>query len=322
MDSLTQDRCRSGTATFDAPGAPASPSASGANGWQEATATVVSLGSDGSVRLADECRRSTDHRDHLAWLVQTIETEIIPRLMLAHQGGRAHPAAANSALRVPGEDQVDELTQRVLGADALAGAVYVDALRADGMPLDAIYLLLLAPTARRLGTMWESDLCDFTQVTVGLWRLQQVVYELGPLFQSGGDARADETPRALLIAAPGSQHTMGILIVSEFFRRAGWDVAGDPCANAGDLADRVGAEWFDIAGLSIGTEVHLGGVGLAIGALRRASLNPDIGVLVGGPILAQFPDLAARVGADDCAGDAPQAVARAEAFLKSRARHC
>jgi len=47
-------------------------------------------------------------------------------------------------------------------------------------------------------------------------------------------------------------------------------------------------------------------------ALRRASRNREIGVLVGGPLLIEKPELAEIVGADATAADGPQAVLRAE----------
>ena len=79
--------------------------------------------------------------------------------------------------------------------------------------------------------MWDADLCDFTQVTIGLWRLQQLMYELSPAFQDDAQ-RGVQIHRAMLVLVPvpvpvpvpGSQHTLGLLRVAEFFRRAGWGV--------------------------------------------------------------------------------------------------
>ena len=53
-----------------------------------------------------------------------------------------------------------------------------------GASVETLYLDLLAPTARHLGDLWDADVCDFTEVTVGLGRLQQVLHELSPAFQS------------------------------------------------------------------------------------------------------------------------------------------
>ena len=53
------------------------------------------------------------------------------------------------------------------------------------------------------------------------FRLQQLLRELSAAFE------AETLPRlrsAVLVTAPGDQHTFGVFILQEFFRRAGWDV--------------------------------------------------------------------------------------------------
>jgi cytochrome c oxidase cbb3-type subunit 1 len=71
-------------------------------------------------------------------------------------------------------------------------------------------------------------------------------------------------------------------------------------------------------GLSIGADLHLQPVRSVIFALRRASRNPHVGVMVGGPLLVDRPQLVSEVGADFTAADARQAVERADAFVAMR----
>jgi methanogenic corrinoid protein MtbC1 len=108
-------------------------------------------------------------------------------------------------------------------------------------------------------------------------------------------------------------------MVSEFFRRAGWDVWSDPCASEGDLAALVRSEWFDLIGLSVGMDGHVEPLRSVVLRLRRASRNPDVGIMVGGPILVNRPQLVSEVAADFTATDARQAVERADAFVAQRA---
>jgi methanogenic corrinoid protein MtbC1 len=252
-------------------------------------------------------------------LLRTIEAEIIPRLMLAHRTSPFELAACEVASSRIGREEVVEFASLVIAQPAEVAIACVEARRADGVPLEAIYLDLVAPAARHLGELWEADLCDFTQVTLGLWRLQQVMHELSPVFQSETDCEA-RPRRALLVPAPGSQHTLGLFMVSEFFRRAGWDVWGEPTTTMTDMAALARAEWFDLVGLSVGSECLLEDLSSLIGRLREVSLNPSITVMVGGQLFAAHPEWAAAVGADATAGDAPQAVVRAEALLALRAK--
>ncbi len=250
------------------------------------------------------------------WLRRTIETEIIPRLMLAHRPqGIAAPDRGDDDTDVLDRDDVEGFTRMVLNDEVDACAGFVGALRERGIGLEQIYLGLVAPAARRLGAMWEADDCDFAQVTLGLWRLQNLMFELAPQLPAAWAARPESPRRALLAAAPGSQHTLGLLMVSEFFRRAGWDVWSDPCASEGDLTALVRSEWFDMIGLSVGMDGHVEPLRSVILGLRRASRNPAVGVMVGGPILANRPLLVTEVAADFTAADAREAVERADAFV-------
>lgn len=259
--------------------------------------------------------------DRMAWLVRTIEAEIIPRLMLAHSGGMPAVDPDLSANVVPSADDVIELARIVLDQEAAIAVRFIDAFLAEGVALDTVYLDLLAPAARHLGDMWEADLCDFTQVTVGLWRLQQVMYDLSPTFQNDAEYGV-KSRRAMLVPAPGSQHTLGLFMVAEFFRRAGWDVWGEPSAAAAELLEAVRGEWFDVIGISIGAEFQIEGLSSVILGLKRASRNPAVRVMLGGPVAAANPDLHTRLGADATAFDAQQALSVAESLLGTAVRRC
>ncbi len=254
-----------------------------------------------------------DADGHTAWLLQTIEAEIIPRLMLVHQMAHAASPLALVARVVPGPDEVAAFADLVLAHDAAQSAAWVEARRAEGMALDTVYLDLLAPTARLLGDRWLDDQIDFTQVTLGLWRIQQVMYDLSPNFQQR--AAPAHGRRALLVALPGSQHSLGLFMVAEFFRRAGWAVWSEPLAKVDDLLHALQTEWFDLIGFSIGTERQVSELASVILRSRVASRNADVAVLVGGPLVQTSPESVAEVGADGAAIDAPQAVALAEQLV-------
>ncbi len=187
-------------------------------------------------------------------------------------------------------------------------------LRARQVSLASIFLHLLAPAARHLGDLWNEDRVDFTQVTVGLMRLQQVLRAVSPEFQEAAPRRA-RLARVLLVPAPGEQHTFGLVMVAEFFHRAGWLVAGGPESTDIDPVARVRAMPFAMIGISIGSHTRLDSVARLIRAVRRASCNRAIGVLVGGPLLIDHPEIVSQVGADATAADGGQAVAQAEGLL-------
>lgn len=247
-----------------------------------------------------------------ARLVRMIEAEIIPRLVLARRAS-ADPGEGHASATL-GSEQVAEFARLVLTHDAVVALSLVDGLRARGVPVERLYLELLAPAARRLGELWTEDLCDFTEVTVGLGRLQQVMHELSPAFRNEC-AQRDHGRCILLTPVPGEQHTFGLWMVAEFFRRAGWNVWSGPFGSASEMAALVRREWFAVVGFSAACPSRIDALAAAIRTIRRSSRNRAVGVMVGGPLVLAQPDLVPLVGADATAVDARQAILQAQDLL-------
>lgn len=245
-------------------------------------------------------------------LVRTVEAEVLPRLILARRASLAAPPVEPGA-RLSATD-VGELVDLVLIQDAPAACAFVESLRQRQVTLDSVYLNLLTPAARQLGDMWTEDRVDFTQVTVGLMRLQQVLRAISPAFLETAPHNA-RAARVLLVPAPGEQHTFGLVMVAEFFHRAGWAVSGGPDSAGVDPVALVRTLPFAMIGISLGSATRLDSVARQIRAVRRASCNRSIGVMVGGPLLVAHPEIVSMVGADATASDGAQAVAQAEGLL-------
>jgi methanogenic corrinoid protein MtbC1 len=254
----------------------------------------------------------------MAWLVQTIESEIIPRLMAAHQAttqpaGLAPPAHGQAVSQA----EIVEFSELVLQNESAVCQGFIREIQGRGVALQTIYLDLLAPAARRLGELWLADQCHFTDVTIGLWRMQQVMYDLSPVFQ-GQQHQVAGKRRILVTAIPGSQHTLGVLMVVEFFRRAGWNVWSEPGIERAQLIREVGENWFDIVGISVSAEPQLIDLPELIADLRQKSKNPLISVMVGGPLLVAHPEYADQIGADVATVDIHDAISQAERLVATR----
>jgi MerR family transcriptional regulator, light-induced transcriptional regulator len=234
---------------------------------------------------------------------RTIETELVPRMLMAHQTAPAAPLPVTNGTRTLTPDDIPDFLQEVLGTDDAAAAAYVRQLLADGVSVESIYLDLLSPSARELGLRWEDDECSFVDVTVAMGRLQRVLRELSQVFQSEGSEPAKEG-QVLLTCLPGEQHTLGLIMVAEFLIRDGFRVhVGTPWSEA-DLLTMVRTEWFDLIGFSAGCESRLSVLKREIHRIRSNSRNPNVQVLVGGQVFSLDPALVERVGADGWARDA------------------
>jgi methanogenic corrinoid protein MtbC1 len=246
-------------------------------------------------------------------LIQTIEGEVIPRLMLVHRVPYGHSSNGAGAVRVE-PHQVAEFVSVILCEPPESAMSYVSALQDQGVSLESIYLDLLAAAARLLGIRWDTDESDFMQVTLGLRRLQELAHQLSPAFTSEIEP-SELGRRVLLVPVPGDQHTFGSLIVAEFMRRAGWDVWDDPAASRDDIIALVQKESFSVVGLSVSCDARLEGLSSLIRAIRRSSRNKSIGIMVGGRPFVERPEQATLVGADVTASDGKEAVAQAQHLL-------
>lgn len=131
-------------------------------------------------------------------LTRLVEAEIIPRLMLLHRvetPGAARPAPAF----LPTDAHVLRLSELAVYGDADAAPAYVHSLVAQGATPEQVFLDLLAASARYMGQRWEEDRYSFSEVTIGLWRLQRVLHDhaqrapagrawTGPPLPAGGRA--------------------------------------------------------------------------------------------------------------------------------------
>lgn len=246
-----------------------------------------------------------------ALLTQAIEAGVIPHLL------RLNPVQ-DELNSIDATDIAAFASHVILDLPDLARET-VARLQASGISVDAIYLDLFAPCARLLGDRWMEDLCDFSQVTLGVGRMQRILHELS----AGLDpSRMTVLPgrRILLASVPGEQHTFGVSMVAEFFSRAGWQTRCKPRIEADAFADLMKSEWFEIVGLSAGSDVRLHSVASVIRIIRRISRNPAIGILVGGPAFRERPDAVAEVGADATAADGREAVVQAGRLLAHPAR--
>ncbi len=240
-------------------------------------------------------------------LARLIEADIIPRLLASHG------AAAGASPRQLPAGLVPRLARALLDEDIAELVVEVEALHADGHDAQHLMERLIAPAARLLGDWWLADDIDFVDVTMGLWRCQQLVHALSAR-TPGAAAPAAMQRHALILPAPGEQHVLGAMIVEDAFRRAGWATQSGAALDEDALVTLVAARAFDLVGLSAGSQRVLAGLPRTIATLRRAAGRPIL-VLVGGPAVGDDADLGRRLGADAVAGDAAQAVALAEHHL-------
>jgi len=246
-------------------------------------------------------------------VVRTIRTRIIPKIVLALRSTPKTPDPAKHE----SPDAIAQFAALVLGDKDVAAFAFVQEMIAKGTSVESVFLDLLAPTAQHLGELWESDATDFASVTLGVGRLQMIMRQLGEVFfeqrspPDGGES-------ALLTTIPGEQHSFGLSMVAEFFRRAGWNLCTGPFSSHQELTSLVHNHWFDVVGFSVSSDRRLGELRQDIHDIRRESRNPNVGIMLGGPMLALDPGLVASMGADMMSLDATTAPRQARDLIEHK----
>lgn len=226
----------------------------------------------------------------------------------AHRPGRSSASLAASLAGPPAISawRIDRLARIAIDGQAHDLLREIDDLIRAGISAPALFVDLLAPVARRLGDLWEDDRLDFIEVTMGLWRLQEVLREIG-----GHAPRAPlaSLPRtALFTLLPEDVHSFGAAMVHECFALAGWQAELLVAASRGEILSAIAGAYLDLVGLTVANDSHIEPAQSLIRAVRSVSMNPNVRIMVGGPVLTRNPGLFAQLGADAMADDAIAAV--------------
>ncbi|MFO0580397.1 MAG: hypothetical protein U1A78_41020 [Polyangia bacterium] len=218
-------------------------------------------------------------------LLQAIEREIIPRLLFTYRAEARSPAPCADSRPPPSRDELAEFAALAAKSELAEVLGYVERLGRQGLSLEALLLHLIGPTARALGEQWQDDRLSFTEVTAGLGMLQQVVHTLSPSF-------APKLPNrglVVLMAAPGEQHTLGLLLVGEFLRRAGWGVHTCPVLSEGELLEIVSSQRLALLGITVSNDHLLKPLAALLTKVRRVSVDPELLIMLGGALdLSEF----------------------------------
>lgn len=259
--------------------------------------------------------RTTRHKPKE--LASLVEAEIIPRLLYAHRDKSEEMVAIGSTTISAAEAEAFARLPLTLEADELL--MLVERYLERGVSPGSIFLYLLAPSARELGRLWDDDICSFVDVTMGLWRLQEVMREVAwrappPTGNHGGGLSA------LFSTMPGEQHSFGTLMINECFARAGWDSEALIEPTAKELLAIVQARPFDLVGLTLSCECPSGEVRKLIKAVRSVSHNSQVRIMIGGRVVNADPSFVDAAGADGTAVDAQSALLFAEELVQGTQR--
>jgi hypothetical protein len=258
-------------------------------------------------------------------LKDIVEQQVVPRLHAAHRDGvrrnDLHPAASQLILPTDSAlgDEVTALGDRLLVNDHAGACDRIEALRIKGRSLECLYLDLLTPTASYLRRLWSEDVCGFAETTLALLNLQRVLRQFAPAFRA--ERQMPENGLRTLLASPkrvGADVTaamFGLMMVSEFFRRGGWEAWIEPDLSVAAFDETVRHQWFDVVELLVANDRQLDGIASSIRTIRRGSANRSVGVIVCGQVFIDHPEFVRMVGADLTSSEPRASLIQANRFV-------
>jgi methanogenic corrinoid protein MtbC1 len=256
-------------------------------------------------------------------LARTIETEILPRLMMLnldgvpqtpHQG-EAFEQDPSGGLEARGDGDVElaGFMEALLSASQQEVIDAVEARLLAGVAFPRIILDWLAPAATRLGELWDEDRLSFVEVSIAMTRLHRLIRHFRPPAEV---VFSNAAPRSLLLAtAPGETHTFGLSIIETFFLKDGWEVACETRPDPEALIDRVARDWFDVVGIAASCDASVARLPALVIRLREMACNRDIRILLGGRPFTDSPQRVMGLGADLPAYGPTELVLRVNAMM-------
>jgi MerR family transcriptional regulator, light-induced transcriptional regulator len=272
-----------------------------------------------------EPRHRRQAAEKLLGLNRTIENNVIPSLVVAHASPQERRLDLGAAGRDCPFDEAATLAEQMLAGDTISACAHIEALRSLGHTLETIYLQLFVPAAIELRQRWNNDLCGFAEVTLALWRLQQLLRHHSVEFRAEA-ARKETGRRVLLVPTPRETHDLsyamfGLVLMSEFFRRDGWEAWIEPDSTSPEFAKVVHEQWFDVVEFLVNGDKQLDALASRIRIIRRETPNRAIGIMVYGQVFIEHPELVLQVGADLTAKDARQGALKAQ-YLVGLTHRC
>ncbi len=257
-------------------------------------------------------------------LLKTVESELIPRLFVNHMMDipSTSPLVENRSTEpTPGpwckDDRIQEFADMCVSNEPDKLDQHVTDLLAQGVTLESIFLYLLAPAARYLGDRWLADEISFVDVHLGLCRLHQLICECETIgYRTENATLSGES--ILLTCAPGENHTFGVTMVADFFRRYGWQVSNLCGLDTDLLLARLSSTRYCAVGFSLHNEYNYSALKNIIRQVKAESINKSLIIMVGGDYFIRNPDKVESIGADIFATDGRQAVLKATEATKKR----
>lgn len=240
-------------------------------------------------------------------LVSSLVREVIRRVSTKIE-------VTDEATDTPTHADLVALSEALIADDDTAASDIIMGLRADGTSADSIYLKHLAMSARMLGDWWSEDRVNFTHVTVATGRMFALMRGMRHLFDPI-DMTSERS--AVFAAVPGEDHTLGVRMAADIFRKDGWDIELKVGLDHDALVAEIEKNPRGIVGLSISGVHSIEALSKLIVALNISC--PQSRIFVSGSHIDEARPMLDLLGLDGMADNIEDAKSQLTALWDQRA---
>ncbi len=246
-------------------------------------------------------------------LEEVLRRSVISRLCLAHPD-QAPPGRFQSPEGASDDADPVRTLMRILRHDSQSEVDRsIEWLIESGCGIDELLVDVVPAIETRLHEASLADSGDHADVTLALWRLQELVERLA-LRTANSPPPPRHERRALLATGEPALFRLRLQIAGEMLDRDGWGVATIGEATLSALPDLMAAETHALLVLA-SEKTSVESLAGLVRQCRRRCGNPDLKVLIMSAALAARPDRLVRLGADAAAADLRSARLQAGRLL-------
>lgn len=208
------------------------------------------------------------------------------------------------------EDRIQAYMDCLLRKDSRQAMLLIQQYVDSGIPLNDIYVEILAESMRRVGELWHTCRITVDAEHYCTSVTQMAMAQLYPVLFA-----QERKGRSILLACPGTElHEMGARMVADVFENGGWDSIYLGAAVPEDaMLDAVQQYQPDLIALSVTMPQHLLACRDVVLALRKA--YPTAKIAVGGKAFESTNGLWEQWPIDLHAGDARELLQQADALF-------
>jgi len=248
-----------------------------------------------------------------------IHGKIVPDLL--RKNITTSTANAFSPVQRPfNEVRIEDFCEILATANEDAAFRQFELYLSEGVPVTDLLIDLVSNSARRLGELWGEDSCSFGDVTFGMAILHNIVRHYTS--RLAHELKNDHFKGSIYIAPlPKQTHVFGSFMLEAFFVAAGWKVKSGLPASREEFLNEFSTHEYSAIALTISETREIEESKLLIRNIRNMSLNRDVKILVGGPVVIDDERICRQLGADASAPNALDALELVQTICNEHLRY-